>query len=289
MENQINLNNLNVGITGASQGFGFEIAKKFSELGANILITSRSIDKLKIAKKEILKNSKGLVEILKADISIKIDNFKTAEYAISKFGRIDVLVANAGVYGPKGKIEKINWENWSKAIDINLKGTVLSCISVLPEMKKNNYGKIIILSGGGATKPMPNLSAYAASKAAVVRFAETLSKETKDNNIDVNTVAPGALNTRLLDEIIESGPENVGEKFHKQALLQQKSGGTPFFHGVNLCIYLANKISDGITGKLISSIWDPWKNFENYKNKLKNSDIYTLRRIIPEERNEKFD
>ena len=118
---------------------------------------------------------------------------------------------------------------------------------------------------------------------------ETLSKETKDNNIDVNTVAPGALNTRLLDEIIESGPENVGEKFHKQALLQQKSGGTPFFHGVNLCIYLANKISDGITGKLISSIWDPWKNFENYKNKLKNSDIYTLRRIIPEERNEKFD
>jgi len=289
LENQINLNNLNVVITGASQGFGFEIAKKFSELGANILITSRSIDKLKIAKKEILKNSKGLVEILKADISIKIDNFKTAEYAISKFGRIDVLVANAGVYGPKGKIEKINWENWSKAIDINLKGTVLSCISVLPEMKKNNYGKIIILSGGGATKPMPNLSAYAASKAAVVRFAETLSKETKDNNIDVNTVAPGALNTRLLDEIIESGPENVGEKFHKQALLQQKSGGTPFFHGVNLCIYLANKISDGITGKLISSIWDPWKNFENYKNKLKNSDIYTLRRIIPEERNEKFD
>ena len=118
MENQINLNNLNVVITGASQGFGFEIAKKFSELGANILITSRSIDKLKIAKKEILKNSKGLVEILKADISIKIDNFKTAEYAISKFGRIDVLVANAGVYGPKGKIEKINWENWSKAIDI---------------------------------------------------------------------------------------------------------------------------------------------------------------------------
>ena len=106
MENQINLNNLNVVITGASQGFGFEIAKKFSELGANILITSRSIDKLKIAKKEILKNSKGLVEILKADISIKIDNFKTAEYAISKFGRIDVLVANAGVYGPKGKIEK---------------------------------------------------------------------------------------------------------------------------------------------------------------------------------------
>ena len=288
MENHNNLNNLNVVITGASQGFGFEIAKKFSELGANILISSRNIDKLKIAKKEILKNSKGLVEIIQADISIKKDNFKTVECAISKFGSIDILVANAGVYGPKGKIEKINWEDWSKAIDINLKGTVLSCISVLPEMKKNNYGKIIILSGGGATKPMPNLSAYAASKAAVVRFAETLSKETEENNIDVNSVAPGALNTRLLDEIIESGPEIVGEAFYKQALLQKKSGGTPFSHGVNLCVYLAGKVSDGITGKLISSVWDPWKNFENYKEKLKNSDIYTLRRIIPEERNEKW-
>ena len=201
---------------------------------------------------------------------------------------MDVLVANAGVYGPKGNIEKIDWESWSKAIDINLKGTVLSCISVLSHMKKNNYGKIIIMSGGGATKPMPLISSYAASKAGVVRFAETLSEEIKQHNIDVNTVAPGALNTRLLDEILEAGPKNVGEEFYNNAVKQQRSGGTDMIHAIKLIEYLSSSCSDGITGKLISAIWDPWKKFNLYKDKLNNSDIYTLRRIIPEERNEKW-
>ena len=91
----------------------------------------------------------------------------------------------------------------------------------IPHFKQNRHGKIIILSGGGATKPMPYLSAYAASKAGVVRFAETLAEEVKDFNIDVNTVAPGALNTRLLDEVLAAGPEKVGKAFYEQSLKQQ--------------------------------------------------------------------
>ena len=209
---------------------------------------------------------------------------KLVSMANQKYGSIDILVANAGIYGPKGPIDEINWDEWSHAIDVNLKGTVFTCRAVLPFMKQNKQGKIIVLSGGGATKPMPYLSAYATSKAAVVRFAETLSEELKSFNIDVNTIAPGALNTRLLEEILEAGPEKVGNTFYQQSLKQKETGGASLQMGVDLCVYLASGESNGITGKLISAVWDSWKEFKNYIHELQNTDIYTLRRIVPEER-----
>ena len=111
---------------------------------------------------------------------------------------------NAGVYGPKGPIEEIDWSEWVQAIQINLFGTVLMCRTIIPHFRSRGYGKIINLSGGGATNALPRLSAYAASKAAVVRMTDTLAEELKDANVDVNAIAPGALNTRLLDEVLEA-------------------------------------------------------------------------------------
>ena len=288
MENHLEIKNKKIIITGASHGFGFQLAKYFSHKGAEILITGRNLVSLQNAQKIIQKSSKSKVFIKTCDISVKKQNEYVFHYAIDVLKRVDVLIANAGVYGPKGEVEKLSWEDWSKAIDINLKGTVLSCISVLNHMKNNNYGKIIIMSGGGATKPMPKVSAYAASKAGVVRFMETLAKETESFNIGVNAIAPGAMNTRLLDEIVDAGPKLVGKEFFKKAVEQKESGGTKMIHAIKLCEYLVSSYGDGITGKLISAIWDPWKKFDLYKEKLSNSDIYTLRRIIPEERNENW-
>jgi len=161
------------------------------------------------------------------------------------------------VYGTKGPIEKIDWEEWSRTIDINLKGTVWQCRAVLPYMKKQGHGKIIVISGGGATKPMPNLSAYAASKAGVVRFAETLAAGSRGNSIDVNTVAPGALNTRLLEEILAAGPEKVGKHFYEQSLKQTpKRPALPWMWALHSVWFLASSESNGITGRLLSAIWD---------------------------------
>jgi NAD(P)-dependent dehydrogenase (short-subunit alcohol dehydrogenase family) len=156
-------------------------------------------------------------------------------------------------------------------------------------MKKNRSGKIIFISGGGATKPLPNLSAYAVSKAGVVRFAETLAEEVKDFNIEVNSVAPGALNTRLLDEILTAGPEKVGHTFYEQSLKQQANGGTPLDVGASLCVFLASDKSKGITGKLISAVWDPWQKLPEYLHDIQQSDIYTLRRIVPKDRGKTWD
>ncbi len=273
-------------ITGASQGLGLEVAKKFVQEGANIMICARSAEPLKQAHQELLHLAQGKTKVLAkvTDVSnLEQMNALVAE-TLAELGTLDALVANAGIYGTKGPIEEIDWEEWSNAIDINLKGTVLQCRAVLPHFKQRRYGKIIILSGGGATKPMPNLSAYAASKAGVVRFAETLAEEVKDFNIDVNSVAPGALNTRLLDELLAAGPEKVGKAFYDQSMKQKQTGGTPLDVGAALCTFLAASASDGITGRLISAVWDPWAKLPEYADDLKNSDIYTLRRIVPTDR-----
>ena len=155
-------------------------------------------------------------------------------------------------------------------------------------MKKKGGGKIVNLSGGGATNPLPRLSAYAASKAAVVRLTETLAEELREFSIAVNAIAPGALNTRFLDEVLRAGPELVGSGFYDKALKQRETGGAPLDRGVALCVYLASTASDGITGKLISALWDPWEKLSDHRAELASSDIYTLRRIVPEDRGNKF-
>lgn len=271
-------------ISGASEGLGRVIAEIYLKEGANVMICARNQEKLFKAREELLALKLGQVEALACDVAnmSQVENLMNTAY--KKFGRLDILVANAAIYGPKGPIEEIDFDEWSYAIDVNLKGVFAQCRAIVPYFKKQRSGKIIILSGGGATKPMPFLSSYAASKAAVVRFAETLAGEVAEFNINVNCVAPGALNTRLLDEALLAGPDKLGQAFYEQLLKQKDNGGSDLTHGANLCVYLASNESNDITGKLISAIWDPWTSFENYKDDLKSSDIYTLRRIIPAER-----
>ena len=160
---------------------------------------------------------------------------------------------NAGVSGPTGCIEDVGWEEWERTLRVNLFGSVLCCRAVLPHFKSNGYGKIIQLSGGGATSPLPRISSYAASKTAVVRFSETLAEEVRGTGIDVNSIAPGALNTRMLDELIDAGPESVGQPLYERALDQRSSGGVPLDLPARLAVFLASAQSDGITGKLISA------------------------------------
>ena len=279
------LRNICAIITGANRGLGFEIAKYYLLEGARVTICGRDEKKLDEARRELAKLSHpSNIFSLSVDISVSDQADYLFKTALSQMGDVDVLVANAGIYGPKGPVEDVDWQEWSDAIDINLKGAVLATRSVIPYFKSKKRGKIIYLSGGGATKPLPYLSSYAASKAALVRFCETIAEETRDFGIDINAIAPGRLNTRLLDEIIEAGPERVGKEFYAQSLKQKKDGGDSLGRAAELCVYLATSSTDGITGKLISAWWDPWQNLADYITELKQSDIYTLRRIIPSDR-----
>jgi NAD(P)-dependent dehydrogenase (short-subunit alcohol dehydrogenase family) len=273
-------------ITGANRGFGLEIAKKFVAEGASVVICGRDADQVERAVEALQRDSaaKQMVIGLPLDVSKEENVKQMINTAIDALGRIDIVVNNAGIYGPKGLIEDVDSDEWVSAIHINLLSVFFMCKWILPHMKKNNAGKIINLSGGGATAPLPRISAYAASKAAVVRLTETLAEECREYAIDINAVAPGALNTRLLEEVLESGPDAVGKVFYEKALKQKANGGTPLQLGAALCVYLASPASDGITGKLISAPWDPWQNLAQYRDDLMDSDIYTLRRIVEKDR-----
>jgi len=273
-------------VTGASQGLGFEIAKKYLEAGASLVICARNemlLDKAALTLRKLAGTGQTVLA-LPADVSKPEDVTALVDGALREFGRLDILVNNAGVAGPSGAIENIDWKEWIRTIEINLLGSVLLSRSVLPHFKRAEHGKIIQLSGGGATAPLPMLSAYAVSKAAVVRFVETLAEETRRHRIDVNAIAPGALNTRMLDEFLAAGPENIGPAFHERAQQQKKDGGVPFCKGADLAVFLGSSLSDGITGKLISAVWDPWKTLPNHLDDLNGTDIYTLRRIVPKDR-----
>jgi NAD(P)-dependent dehydrogenase (short-subunit alcohol dehydrogenase family) len=273
-------------ITGASQGLGFEIAKKYLEAGAGVTICARdeaTLDKASIELKKLARPGQSLIA-LQADVSRPEDVQRLVEAAIREFGRLDILVNNAGVVGPVGAIESVDLHAWMHALEINLLGSVLLSRATLPFLRQAKRGKIIQLSGGGATSPLPNLSAYAASKAAVVRFAETLAEEVRAHGIDVNSVAPGLLDTRMLDEMLAAGPANIGPALHRRLQQQKENGATPLGHGAELAVFLGSALSDGITGKLISATWDPWNTLPEHLADLDGTDIYTLRRIVPKDR-----
>jgi len=273
-------------ITGANQGLGKAIARSFVQAGADVILCARDTTKLIETLTELkdFHNPGQRIESIQADVSKKEDVDRLISTALATFQQIHILVNNAGVYGPKGMIENVDWDEWVQAIEINLLGSILTAKALLPHFRSNRYGKLIQLSGGGATGPLPFISAYAASKAGIVRFMETLAEEVKADGIDVNSIAPGALNTRLLDEVLEAGPEKVGKSFYERALLQKSNGGTPLERASNLAVFLASASSDGITGKLISAVWDPWEHFTEHMEDLQKTDIYTLRRIVPKDR-----
>jgi len=273
-------------ISGASVGLGFEIAKRYLDAGASLMICARNdmlLNKAALALRPLAGIGQSVLA-LPADVSKPGDVAALVEAALKEFGRLDVLVNNAGVAGPSGSIENVDLGEWFRAIEINLLGSVLLSRAILPHFKKAARGKIIQLSGGGATSPLPGLSAYAASKAAVIRFVETLAEETRPHHIDVNAIAPGALNTRMLDEFLAAGPERIGAAFYERSLRQKKDGGAPLCKGAALAVFLGSHLSDGITGKLISAVWDPWEALPNHLEDLNGTDIYTLRRIVPRDR-----
>ena len=281
------LANRNAIVTGGSQGLGRAIVETFVREGANILFCARDEHAAAQLAEHLqthvpLPGQRVLAQGCDVSSPAEVENlFGVAD---ATFDTLHILVNNAGIYGPKGPTDEVDFEEWKRCVDINLHGTLLPCRAAMRRLKQSGYGKIVNLSGGGATNPMPNISAYAASKAAVVRLTETLALELAPFHVDVNAVAPGALNTRLLDEVIAAGPDKVGAKFYEQSLKQSTGGGVPLDLGADLCAYLASAESDGVTGKLISAKWDPWKRLHEYKAELNSTDIYALRRITPEDR-----
>jgi 3-oxoacyl-[acyl-carrier protein] reductase len=262
-----------------------EIARAFAAAGSDLALGARDSTLLRIEAEKLASTfPERRILWRPLDVSSEHDTRAFGEWSCETLGRVDVLVNNAGVYGPMGSIETVDWQQWVDAININLMGSVLMVRAVVRHMKSHGGGRIIQISGGGATNPLPGITAYAASKAAVVRFVESLALELRDFAIDVNAIAPGALNTRMLDEVIRAGPERVGKAFYQQSLEQRKSGGVPLSKGAQLAVFLASDAARGITGRLISAMWDRYSDWPAHLDELNGSEAYTLRRIVGRDR-----
>lgn len=263
-------------VTGGSRGIGRAVVETLAAGGCQVIAVSRSLPELKALQDELKKT--GLhIEIESADVSDYDQVEKLTNTVVGKFGTIDILVNAAGIYGPIGLFGENNITQWAQALQTNLVGTANCVHAVLPTMTKNKSGKIINFSGGGAVNSFPHFSAYATSKAAVVRFTENLAAEYKDFNIQVNAIAPGAVNTKLLGEVLEAGPEKAGKDFYEKSVKQQQEGGENPQLAADLILFL---ISSKLTGKLVSAKWDSWKEWSEAEiERINNSAEYTLRRI----------
>jgi NAD(P)-dependent dehydrogenase (short-subunit alcohol dehydrogenase family) len=264
-------------VTGGGRGIGQAIALAFAQEGAKVVVASRTASELNETVAQI-KTLGGEGFASPIDVCNYVDVQTLVNSVIERYSKIDILVNCAGMFGPIGPLIKNDMDQWIETINVNLLGTVLLCKTVLPHMIRQYSGKIINLSGGGAANPHPCFSAYATSKAAVVRFTETISEELKDYDIQVNAIAPGGIATRLQDEVIAAG-ELAGKEALANAQKIKATGGTSLEKPAALAVFLASEESGGLTGKLISAVWDDWQSIGDRIPEIVSSDIYTLRRV----------
>jgi NAD(P)-dependent dehydrogenase (short-subunit alcohol dehydrogenase family) len=266
-------------VTGGGRGIGRAICLALSQAGAAVAAAARTLDEISETV-EMINAGGGRALGVVTDVADRDSVQALIAQTLANFDAIDILVNDAGMQGPIGPLVDNDWQAWRRTIEVNLIGTFFCTQAVLPVMLARKRGKIINLSGGGATQSRPNFSAYGASKTAVVRLTETLAEELRDAHIDVNAIAPGAVNTRMLDEVL-AAEEQAGSELIN-ARQRAKIGGTPVAIPAALAVFLASPASDGLTGKLISAPHDDWYTWDDARiTELMALPWLTLRRIDP--------
>jgi len=264
-------------ITGAGRGIGQAIALAFANEGAALVLAARTPGELESTQIKI-RSKNGDCVAIPTDVTKATDVDRMIGATLSRFGRIDVLVNNAGIQSPIGPLVDNDEDEWIRTLQVNLTGPLRCMRRILPAMIERRSGKAINLSGGGATSPRPNFSAYGVSKAALVKLTETVAEEVRLFNVQVNAIAPGAVNTRMLDEVLDAGAA-AGEE-QKTARERKATGGFPAELAANLAVFLASEESGDLTGKLISAPHDDWGKWTPEEiSRLNDSQWLTLRRL----------
>jgi NAD(P)-dependent dehydrogenase (short-subunit alcohol dehydrogenase family) len=266
---------MNLVITGSSTGIGAFLADALTREGHSLCRLARSAQP-------------GFA--LQCDVSDWRQMERCAGEVAKRWKSVDGIVCCAGSQGPIGPAMQVDPEQWQRAVAVNLHGTYFTLRAFHGLLSRApRRAKAIAFSGGGSTSPRPNFAAYGASKTAIVRLVETLAEEWKGQPMDINAIAPGAIFTRMTDEVLAGGPQAAGRAEYERALKQPRDSAPMLEKVLGLVKFLLSESSDGISGKLISAPWDPWPTLDRHREDLAKSDIYCLRRIVPEDRGKKWE
>lgn len=263
-------------VTGSSSGIGRALAERLLEHGHEVWGIARS------NQAALNGRHPDAFFATRCDVAEWGQVAAAAQEVAAQWPAIDGLVTCAGIQGAIGRTAAIDPLAWSTTVRTNLDGTFHAIRAFHAGLREApRRAKIVCFSGGGATKPRPNFSAYGAAKTAVVRLVETVAEEERGTALDINAVAPGAINTRLTEELIALGPDVVGKSEFETALRQKKSGGASLARALDLVEWLLGPASDGISGRLLSAQWDPWEQLSGRGQPLHDANTYTLRRTVP--------
>lgn len=271
-------------ITGASRGLGKALAEHFWQQGWSLILLARGQPVLSEVLRALGKRAGQSLHMIIADLARPEEIERVGETAKSLVPRLDALINNAGIQGAVGPTWENDWNEWLDTLRIDLLAPVGLCRLIAPWMIVNGGGSILSLSGGGATGPRANFSAYATAKTGLVRFSETLAEELKPHNVRVNCIAPGVMSTAMQEEVIAKGESAAGKREYEIAARVLREGGASMRRVAELCHFLASDAARGITGKLISAVWDNWEHWPEHIDELRASDVYTLRRITGRDR-----
>jgi NAD(P)-dependent dehydrogenase (short-subunit alcohol dehydrogenase family) len=273
---------MNVVVTGSSTGIGRALVEHLLGKGHAVWGLARS-DQVDFAAKH------PTFRFSRCDVSDYAAVSRATAEIMAAWAHVDALVCAAGLQGEIGPALSADPVKWSATVRANLDGTYFVIRALAPVLAgAPRRQKIVCFSGGGATKSRANFSAYGVAKTGIVRLVETIADETRGQPLDINALAPGAINTRLTEEVLALGPEVVGAGEYAAAQKQKATGGGSLEKALGCVEWLISPASDGISGRLIAAPWDPWSTLGQHREALASSDIYMLRRIVPEERGTKL-
>lgn len=279
-------------ITGMSRGLGETLATAFWRSGADIFGAARDLAALRAVADRLEAapvRSGQRIAVMQADLRDPAAPAAIVAQCADQFGGLDVLIGNAAVQGPIGRFWEQDLAAWQDTLAIDLQSPVRLAHAAIPVMLREPTRRrsILFLSGGGATGPRPRFTAYATAKSGLVRFAETLAVELNDTPISVNCIAPGAMPTSMLAEVVAAGADRAGAG-EVAAFDRARAGGDAIMERTAaLAVFLSGEGS-AITGKLIAAQWDRWEDWPQHLDELHASDVYTLRRITGRDRNKSW-
>ena len=265
---------LSILITGAGRGIGKRLAIGFASRGARIGLLARSKAELDLCNLEI-EHAGGVALRIRTDVSDYEQVAAAAERMRVHFSApVEVLICAAAVLGPIGSFAGSTPKMWTEPIQTNFIGVLNACRAVLPGMIERRSGKIIILAGGGVTPSRPNFAVYTATKTGLIRFAESLSEEVIEHNVQVNCISPGASYTHMTDQVLAAG-ERAGWRETEIAEQVRHTGGVSPEKQVELALFLASDQSNHVTGRLVG-VEDDWRKLRSQNV---SEELFRLRRV----------